>query len=69
MAYLEPAGVEEELQQREDRHVEVEVGAGVELTANQTGEEEGVDGQRDHLQVAVVGQDISASPSCVGAQC
>lgn len=66
--HLQPACVEEELQQREDRNVEVEVGAGVELTANQTGEEEGVDSQRDHLQVAMVGRDVSASPSRAGAQ-
>lgn len=54
--HLEPSGVEEELQQGEDGHVEVEVVARVtlgrveELTTDQTSEEKGVDGESDHLK-------------------
>lgn len=54
--HLQPAGVEEELQQGEDGDVEVEVvtvvtlGGVEELTTNQTSEEESVDGKSDDLK-------------------
>ncbi len=54
--HLQPARVEEELQQSEDGDVEVEVVALVtlggvkELTTNQTSKEKSVDGQRDDLR-------------------
>lgn len=53
---LEPAGIEEELQQGEYRHVEVEVVVWIalsrvqELAANETDEKETVHGQSHHLE-------------------
>lgn len=54
--HLQPAGVEEELQEGEDGDVDVEVVALVtlsgveELTTNQTSKEKGVDGKSDNLK-------------------
>lgn len=53
--HLEPAGVKEELQQRENGHVEVQVVTWValrgvqELATDETHQEETVDGQCHHL--------------------
>lgn len=54
--YLQPASVEEELQEGEDGNIKVEVVTLVgptwvkKLTTNQTGEEKGVDSKSDDLK-------------------
>lgn len=73
--YLQPASVEEELQQCEDGHVEVQVvtwsalNRVEELATDQTSEEEGVDGESDDLRA----NDRETLPRellslCVGAE-
>lgn len=60
MHHLQPPDVEEKLQQGEDRQVKVHVVTGVslsrieELTADQTSQEEAVDGHRHHLRIAEI---------------
>ena len=49
--HLQPSDVEEELEEGEDRHVDVDAAAGVEkLASHQAGEEERVDGYRHDLR-------------------
>lgn len=74
-AYLQPASVEEELQQCEDGHVEVQVMTWAtlsrveELATDQTSEEEGVDGESDDLQADDGDTLLREPPSlCVGAE-
>lgn len=73
--YLEPASVEEELQQCEDGHVEVQVMTWAalsrveELAADQTSKEEGVDGESDDLRANDRETLLRQPPSlCVGAE-
>lgn len=74
-AYLEPASIEEELQQCEDRHVEVQVMTWAalsrveELATDQTSKEEGVDGESDDLRANDRATLLREPPSlCVGAE-
>lgn len=75
VVYLQPASVEEELQQCEDGHVEVQVVtwavlSGVEeLATDQTSEEEGVDGESYDLRANDREMLPREPPSlCVGAE-
>lgn len=68
---LQPPAVKEELQQREDGDVKVQVVSGVmlgrvqKLTTDQAGEEEGVDGERDDLKTNISFRVLMGSqPSC-----